>query len=615
MTLRIPGKNKIWSQLNLGDIFGILLRSVALDLRTNPGKLRLAPRTTLITKDDDATIASMGLPIAFASVNALTFAVTGIGAQGAVGSGKVLVNTGLDFSAFLNQGGSYTADEPTKVSAAKSDALIWRGDLYVSTVGGPGPTNDIAKLTALSPAWNSDWYTTTAAGSYQTNDVATGNMFEGVTGNLMILDNDWISYVDAAAGTAVRPNSGTANTTNGTISFNKRFYPIWGMKNSRSNWIALMTWEAAITTSGKGYMAQWDGSGTGTTLQRYDIDAPCALAGCIHEDTPYLLDAYGILKKFNGTGFKEVARLPVANMNVVMPGVTNVLTNQRWVHPRGMEVVNGKINIVVNNFVSAGVYVTDMPSGVWEFDPNRPEQGLYHKGAPCVASTDWGQQLLEGVGAIYPRKTSLGNMLLGFSYYTDSGATNHKGIFYDNVAATTNRRGSFVTTWLDSAKITDTFGKVWYRFREFVSGTKVIGKFRMSKNVHMPFVASVSWLNTTAFTSTDSNFQYASRGDEVEVAQGVSASTTAHILTITPTETGYMVELADTIGGASGTSSKVIVDNFKWFGQIDRLNASSGEIGINQADTNVQIKTEIRDAGFFELDDMSINNATKQDID
>ena len=613
MTYQIPKEGK-FSQPNNGDIFGNLFNTLNIDLRTNSGKLKVSPRLKVITKDDDTSISNMGLPVAFASVNALTFAVTGIGTQGQAGTGKVLMNSGIDFSTFTNLTGLYATNEPTTINLSKSDAVVWNGNLYVSLVGGLGPANNIAKLLSSGPAWTLTWYTTTAGGSFQTNDIASANMFVGFNGNLYILDNDWISYVagtGASAGNAVRPNSGTNNTTQGTLSFNGQFYPIWGMSNSDSLWVAVMTWQNAITTSGKGFIVKWDGTGTGSTVKYYDIDASCALAGTIYRDTPYIIDAYGILKKYNGTGFVEVARLPVANMNVIMPNSTNVIRNDRWIHPRGMKVVNSKINISLNNFVSTGVYVNDMPSGVWEFDPEQPEQGIYHKSSPCIDSNDYGQQLLKNVGALSSLKTSAGNYFAGFSYYTDSGSTSKYGIFYDYVLGTTNKVGSFVTTWLDASSINANFQKIFYRFRQFVLGTKIVGKYRVDKSVNLPVVISITWTSSTTFTSTDNDMVYASVLDEVEVVQGKGGSRSAHITAISVPAGTYTVTLDDTIGYTSGTA-KVRINNYRKMGDITQLNCSSQFLSANKTDTNIQIKSEIRDEGYFELDDITIKEKPKQ---
>jgi len=605
MTSRIPTKGK-WAQPNKGEIFGNIYRSQNIDLKTNPGKMRVSPRLVVNTKDNDNGISNMGVPCAFLvhspSSTPFYYAACGIGDD--TGSGKILVSASNSLSsAFANDA---LANTPTTISATRSDMVEWAGGNYgsrtdpsllVSTV------SPSAQIYSLRGAWDGSWFSSTVGGSMST--VTLINMCPAFNGNLYLTNGYGITYVPPSASAGTNPVA--VNSGVGTIDFNYRYFPIWIRSTSTQLWIGLMT---NVTNNGtRGYVAAWDTTGTAPQAI-YDIQAPCALSCTILDDVPHIIDAYGRLKKFTGTGFTEVARLPVANQNIEMPGIYNPSTNSRWIHHRGMDIVDGKINISVNNFVSSGVYVEDMPSGIWEYDPSI---GLYHKSSPCATTGDWGQQSLLTAGALFGSKRSTGTYLAGFAYYTDSGSTSRNGIFHDDLTTTTNRRGILTIPWIDSSQVADTFQKTIYRFRNLVSGSKIIGKFRTDKSATLPFVAAITWTHDNSFISTDSNWQYASVGDEVEVVQGVGASTTGHITQINSSGGTYTVIVDDSSMNIPSGSALVKVNNYRKMGEITQLNSSSQILAIIRNDNSVQIKTELRDEGGMELNDLTITSKTQQE--
>jgi len=602
MTFRIPQDGKI-SQPNKGDVGGNIFSSLNLDLNTNEGRIRISPRLKVLTKDNDSSITGLGLPIAFATfshtdASLRTLMVTGLGAFGANGTGRVFMSSDSDFGVFANLANNYANNQPTNISPQSNDAVVWNGNLYVST--NTSGSADIAEL--AGDTWDADWFTAVLSGTFAGNDPLI-NMWAGFNGNLHITRGDSI-YTVTPAETLI--TSGAGSIDFGGVLGWSGLYPIWGRASSNRNWISLMTWFGNINSKGDGYIGEWDGTGTSVN-KLYKIDAPCALSGCIYKDVLHIIDAYGILKKFNGYGFTEVARLPVANKNIEMPNIYSTQFNNRWIHHRGMEVVNGKINIAVNNFVSTGVYVDDMPSGVWEYDPENPSRGLYHKGSPCADTTDWGQQAVEKAGAIFPLRDTNGNYMVGFSYYTDDASTNRKAVFYDDVSTNTNKRGSFVTPFLSSSGIEDTFQFAHYRHSPIPSGDKIVGKYRTKKSTLFPFTASCTWTSTTTFTSTDSDFANVVGGEEVEPIMGAGASTTAHVSSISNNAGTYTITLDEAIGQASGTF-KARVNNWKKMSTLDVTGDTNGRMTIGDDDTKVQIKTEIRATGDFELDDVTIAN-------
>lgn len=606
---RVPNQGQL-SQPNKGDLSGNIRSSLNNDWRTNPGRIRLSPRMKVLTKDNDTSMTGMGLPIAFTNFKHTdgtirTFAATGIGSWAGASTGRVLMSADSDYGVFANLSGNYATNQPTEVNPTTCDMVHWNSLLLVSTDDAIS-TMDIARL--ASDTWTLAWYDSTIGGTPVTDSIM--NMGIGFDGNLYITNGSVVERVVPTAGSGTLTASGE-----GTIDFSgvngwNGLRPIWIRSSSNRIWIGLMSWFAATggTSKGEGFVAEWTGKGTAAE-RIYKIDAPCALTACVYKDTLYILDAYGILKKYAGnSGFIEVARLPVANTNIEMPGIYYAIRNDRWVHHRGMEVVNGKINILVNNFVSTGVYVEDMPSGVWEFDPENPSQGLYHKSSPCVDTDDYGQQAVEATGAIFPLRDVNGNLLAGISYYTDDTTTNRKAIFFDDISVNTNKRGSFTTPFLPSATAQDDWQEASYRFRTLPSGDKIVGKYRTGKKAHLPFIASITWTSTTTFTSTNANFQYAVVGDEIEGIMGKGASSTAHISAIAEAGGTYTITLEEAIGFTSG-AAKVKVDNFKKLGVISDTNTNQDEFNNFGTEANIQIKTEMRFTGDGEIDDLTIIGA------
>lgn len=614
MTFRIP-KNGVLNQPNKGDSSGNLFETQNIDLKTNPGKVRLSPRLTVAVKDNDTSISNMGVPIAFAYFDDQYHAACGVGGAGANGSGKIVRSDDTAFTSDWDNDGNTNA--PSIISLAYSDMVAWRNGNYgggelgesllVSTFS---TTSNIQRRYAGTATWETTYFTTVVNGSFR---AAGGfkNMCVGFNKNLYITDEDRIIYIPIPTYqshvNAVLTSSGAANTQAGTIDFNGQYYPIWIRTTSNRLWIGLMTFQPG-TKGAKGYVAEWDTTGTAAN-KIYDIDAPCALSACVLDNVLYIIDAYGRLKKFDGTGFKEVARLPVANQNIEMPGIYDVTTNARWIHHRGMDVVDGRINIVVNNFVSSGVYVEDMPSGVWEHvEPTVNSSGfLYHKNSPCADSNDNGQKLISTAGAIFGTKRTAGTYLAGFGYYTDNGSTERKGVFYDDVATNTNKRGIFTTPFVMAEQIDDNWQKGSYRHSPLPSGDKIIAKYRTQKSTTLPFIASCTFTSTTTFTSTDANFANITGGEECEFVMGKHSGTTTHVSSISESGGTYTITVDEAILSASG-SGKVKMTNFKKIATFSDQTSMEHDAPIMDTSTKVQMKTEMRFTGNTEIDDLTIIN-------
>lgn len=588
MQVRIPNQGQ-YVQPSRGEIFGNVFRTTNLDLKTNPGILRLTSRLTINV--NSLNINNMGLPLAFAvHSDGKYWAATGIGTgQGTSGSGVMLSSASTTpSSAFA---ADLTASTPTQIHSDYSDMVVWRKLILVGTYAST-PTQRIAKLSGST--WTANWFNGVTTGSF----VSTGspkNMCVGFNGNLYICDDYKVIYVNTSE---VAVTSGVGTVDSGSV-----YRPIWIRSTSNRLWVGLMSLDSY--TGSVGYVAEWDG--TGQAFNRiFKIDAPCAPSACVKDDVLHIIDAYGILKKFNGSGFAEVARLPVANLNIEMPGIYNDLTNNRWIHQRGMDLVDGKINILVNNLVSTGVYVKEMPSGVWEYDE---KIGLYHKNAPCISSADWGQQALAKVGALFGTKRSDATYLAGTTLYNDNASTSFNAISYDDISVNTNKKGTIEYPFVSSPSTIDSWKKMTYRYRPLTSGDHIVMKYRNMKDAHLPFISSATWTSTTTFTSTDSNYQYVSAGNEVEIIMGAGGSSISKITSITENAGTYTITIEDAVGSGSG---KVMITNYKKCLDISTTGLATESNLVGEFSTKIQVKTHFIGTGDFEVDDLTIESAKQQ---
>lgn len=604
MSYRIPN-NGIYNQPSKGDSQGNLYTSHNLDLRKNPSKLGVSSRLTVLVKDNDSGISNMGVPIAVAIAQKTNvkqyYVACGIGQGiGTAGTGKILVSDSATITDDYDNEG--TASTPTTIHLDYSDMVGWRSFLYVSTF----TLVASSKLQQLTSSWDTD-FLNTRSGAYKTQG-GLKNLCPAFNGNLYFTDDDEVNYIPPS-GNAVQ--SGT-----GIVDCLGVYRPIWIRSSSNRLWIGLMTKDSGIGS--RGFVAEWDTTGTAFN-KVYDIEAPCALSCAIKNDVPWIVDAYGRLKRFNGGAFVEVARLPVANMNIEMPGIYDDTTNARWIHHRGMDVVDGRININVNNFVSTGVYIEEMPSGVWELNEDNPIfPFLYHKASPCTTSAasviDWGQKQISTAGCLFGSKRSTATYLAGYGYYTDNATTERKGLFYDDIATNANKRGIFTLPFISSSEVGDTWQKLSYRFRPLQSGDSIIAKQRTAKHATLPLLIGITWTSTTTFTTSTNILAYdaATLGfkPEIEIVMGTSSGTTAQITGVVDSGGGvYTATLDDAIGAISG-SGKAYITNFRKITSITDTGIHESTQPIGVSDTKVQIKTELRVTGDFELDDITIINSS-----
>lgn len=594
--IKIPANGQ-FIQTNRSDIFGSMVGSFNLDITTNFGKQRVTRTIQTASQNGNGTVISnsslSNYPVGFRVFN------DGGGAKIWTVAGSRVHKSGSAISPAASFAVDATSGTPTTCNSEASDIEVFNEALYVTTYSGGD------KLFKYTGSWSENG---TGLGSQ-----SSPHMMTVYGARLYMIGNG--PNVIYSMNTSDTIATSSTNTLTLPTGFRITFL------RSGSNRI----WIGTIASTGKGSVFEWDGTSTQAT-RSYRLEAQGAMACVIKDDIPYVVDTNGILLTYSGGTFVELARLPVND--VFLSLATNVLNN-RPVHPNGMTVVNGRINILLNNLLgdSGGSIAEFCPSGIWEYDS---EIGLYHKHSLSYTSfggntiTDYGQNRLSGVGALSEMKltnsasNSTGNLLAGAVVYTNASSTD-AGIWtndlFDPVTGSAGEKatqafGYFVTTKISSSAVQDTWQKLYAFHEKFLTATdKIIVKYRTSKT--KPVEASITWLNTTAFTTTTDVSDYVV-GDEVEITQGTGGGLCAHIIAIQEgSGSTYIVTLDETFTGVTTGTAKARFQKWRKAGVIqDSSTFDKVNIGVD-SDT-IQLKIAMLSTGKNEIRELALINQVKQ---
>lgn len=130
--------------------------------------------------------------------------------------------------------------------------------------------------------------------------------------------------------------------------------------------------------------------------------------------------------------------------------------------------------------------------------------------------------------------------------------------------------GSITTQKILASRVTEIWKKLHLILKNLVMAVeKVVVKIKTEEKVGLPLPpSSVTWSDTDTFTTGDlQNWGAVSVGDEVLILSGYGAGKTAHVSSISAGASEYTVNLDDTIGKSSETST-VEVDNFKKVNEV-----------------------------------------------
>lgn len=589
MTYILPPNNQ-WTQPNNGDTTGSLWATFNCNLSLKQGKIRGTRMiTTSSTSSDDA---DLGLPVGFikhdigdGTANAKYYT--------AAGSYVFSSASGSQPSAFTQDA---TGGTPTTCNSSISDLAGFNEYLYVTT------DSDVIYKLSNSGTWSNFTFTGLDDGYAHMLEPFANRIY--ITRDLARLNSIDTSDTEATSGTYTIY---LQNVLSGGQQQNVITRP---RASSEGIWIPTIN-----ATGGDGYVYFWNGVTADKYERSYRLDSAGALSCIIKDDTPYIVDTNGRLLVLNGGTFTEIARFPNFNRKLY----TNSLgtTNQRWIHPNGMAIVNGKINILVNlgEYSNSTQNEENAPSGIWEYDPNI---GLYHKhslsyyDSAVGTVTDWGQSRIAfstgagneagagGLTWIQNNSNSAsrnGNLLAGFKYYSDATTTKY-GIFYDDNNYGVQSASYIVTAKIPSNQIQESWRKLYVMHKKFITASdKVVVKFRTEE---VPSTeGTITWTSTTVFQSTVDLSDYVV-GDEVEILQGTGGGMCSHITDISESGGTYTVTVDETHTGASGTA---IARFQKWTkaGVIQDVK-SFGSVVLEDNSPWIQLKIFMLSTGANEID-------------
>jgi hypothetical protein len=337
-------------------------------------------------------------------------------------------------------------------------------------------------------------------------------------------------------------------------------------------WIGTSNYEG-----GRAKMMFWDGE-TGNTLETIKtLESGSAMAMTIKDDVPYVLDNRGVLMKFNGSYFEEVARFDFDFIQLYNFDTTSSLN--RWIHPNGMQTVDDEILMLVNTRPedTNDIFPERHPAGIYAY---HPDFGIYHKYSLTshkdeAGYTDLGYLEIAEAGAIFPlfddeennSRTEQSDFFVSYTY-KDTNSTNISAIAKEDKRGldrtSTVKAGSVTTTWIRAEKVQDTFKKLYTFIKPLASSSdKLIVKYR--KERYDNYTSDITWVNTTSFTSTDviwgtvktsvdNGVEY-----EVEGISGDGAGFCSQIASITESSGTYTITLDETITGATTNTARVRV--------------------------------------------------------
>jgi hypothetical protein len=240
-------------------------------------------------------------------------------------------------------------------SSLGRDAVVFNGNLNVA--GG-----DLVKFFS-SGIWNAGITTGTLNSSYPIrlcNFVNKRNLAVGNANKVYLYDTSY-----ALQTTLVLPAE----------------FVVTGM-SWRQNSVYIFT---RNVSGGTAMMFVWNGAGTEAQFG-YGVQADWIYAGCEYDNTIAIVTSAGQLLTFNGGGFSELANFPVYETPYSWSSSSSLINATGKINPRGMTAIGKRLLINLDGSISVqgggypGVYLTEQPSGVWEYNP---DNGLYHKAGYC----------------------------------------------------------------------------------------------------------------------------------------------------------------------------------------------------------------------------------------
>lgn len=378
----------------------------------------------------------------------------------------------------------------------------------------------------------------------------------------------------------------------------------WMVAGSNRIWIGVTTSDGS-----HGSIYEWDGQSENIWSKNYIIEAQGSCGCAIWNDTPYVLDIEGRLLAFNGSGFAEVARLPIMQYDSV-PSTYNTIDPIKLCHFNGIQYINDAILININNRTTAYSDLENFPAGIYTYTK---ENGLVHTNSPSITQRngsikDYGQSFGVLAGAIFDASSSVGqtggfnlsSVMFGnlFAFDSISGTTFRAAINVDILQpqpgdTVFKRQGYIVTPYLETNSVKDIWQNIIIKYRKMLdSADRIMVKYRTTKDIPK-LISSVVWDDNISFTNNSSLISSLNVGDEIEIIHGNGGGSVAHITSIVNNGSDFTVTVDEAIIGISAGDYTTI--RFQTWKKLPDINADNFQFADRplaqyNKDTEIQFK-------------------------
>jgi hypothetical protein len=182
-------------------------------------------------------------------------------------------------------------------------------------------------------------------------------------------------------------------------------------------------------------------------------------------------------------------------------------------------------------------------------------------------------------------------------------------------------RGYFVTPKMFSGEATDTFQKVFFKYRPLKTTDSIVVKYRTEEVLGLPTSSSGdagTWTSPTEFyvahdISEAKDYLDAGGSIECEIMAGAGAGQTVQVLSIsTDDDATYSVVLEDDVlGAASSLRCEFILTNWTPARTITSADGDYNEVPIGKTGKFLQLKVEMRGSDIA-IEELQIVNSTHE---
>lgn len=572
-----------WTQVNRGDILGSIWSSRNIDLKKKHGSVLTSPKLVVTTKSGVINNPT-DLAVEF------TQAIVTVG--------------GLNSERYLTAAG--------KIAETLTTENAFQTDIGTPGAGLMDPSKD------LIFAFNGGFYCVIDDTIYKrsgavwpgfiTDTLEDEKHLYAVYNDRVYITNDTTVYSMNTSDVLATTGSYTLDIQAANAS-NEDLFISCIRADSRGLWIG-----TSHAKNGRGKVFFWDGVTANTVeIERY-IDGGSAMAMAIKDEVPYVLDERGYLMAYNGSYFEEVARFDLEDID--RDRFDNTQDNDRWIHPNGMQTIDGEILMAVNmkpNDTNDQQPIKH-PSGIYAYNT---DYGLYHKYSftsqmDNTTVTDMGYPQIEAVGALYPLNNETNNdendeisdFVVGYAYKEDNSTTRYviakndkRGLDLDSASRTKASVITF-TKWF-STEVQENWEKFYAFIKPLSNSTdKIVLKYRVQE--HTPVDGDITWTEGDRFLTSDSVWDAVKTNldlgieYEFEGLSGEGAGYISKIVSMTGGSGVYEVVIGDIISGVqNGSTARCRVDRWVEVDDISDDEALESYVEFNPETSSTWIQFKL----------------------